>query len=627
MSFAAPAFLPLLLLTSIPLLIHIFSRVRLQRREFPSLRLLEAVRRERFSFIRLKELLLLILRTLALLALVLIPARPFLHRRAGLLPESDFVVILDDSWSMGWGSRWERAITIARHLLATAGPGRRAALLTASGRWSDSTLSERPPASRRLDSLAVSTAAVILDSSIARAWRIGGDRVTVYCITDLQQQALRTLRPAADRPVRLIDVGDDDAANVTVVSVQPDIRLPPPGRSVRIKAEFANHADRQLTGTALLDVNGRIEQRSIELPPRATTVCNFSLDLAGPATHTARVQFRSDSLALDNDRWSIINLPAQRRLLLVETDSGSGRFITAALGSESLGWFDISTISPAQLGRFDLRRYDCILVTDAGGLSPAAFDRIQLALQAGTGILLMLGPATAPGMTLMPWFEVTGTAQPAGFQTIGSVDTTAALLEIFRPADFAAVRFFRYARVLARSARPLVSLADNSPAVLAGADGRLIVWTFAADLNHSDIVLRAVFVPLLHRCLTAVAGGNSNRDRLVGETLRVATADPAATTVQTPGGSDIGIVRTAGGQPVIEYARTTTPGIYILAGQPLAVNPDPAEGDLQRFEPAELAQRGWVVTEEIGGGAIDLIPLLLWLAVAAFAAELILLCI
>jgi len=133
MGFSAPGLLPFAALAAIPVVIHILSRLRLKRAEFPSLLLLTTAKHERFSWLRLKELLLLIFRTLALLGLLLALARPFVrHRLPGLGRANDLIVVLDDSYSMSKPSQWQRALAVARELLNSLGPGRRAALIVSS---------------------------------------------------------------------------------------------------------------------------------------------------------------------------------------------------------------------------------------------------------------------------------------------------------------------------------------------------------------------------------------------------------------------------------------------------------------------------------------------------------------
>ncbi len=626
MGFAAPGLLPLALLAAIPLLIHIFSRVRLRRHDFPSLRLLEAVRRERFSFVRLKEILLLILRTLALLALLLVPARPALRAAGAGLPPGDFVVLLDDSYSMGWGTRWPRAVAAARRLLEGAGSGRRCALLTASGRAGDTVLTDRPARLLELlDTLAVSLTAARLDSGLARAARLGGGRVTVFAVTDLQSRALPAGRSDSLTPVSFVDVGRDNPANVAVIEVAPENRLPVPGSPVRIRAEFANRSNRTFAGTAVIDAAGRVEQTDLELPPRAVSAHTFALALDQPGEHVVRVEFRSDSLAADNTGWAVLTVPERLRLLVVETPGAPARFVTAALGPDSASHFSVTVAPAGALGRLDPRRFDCALVTDAGALSAADLDRLNLGLQSGTGLLLMLGPGTRPGFSFAPWFEVTGAARPAGFNTVASLDTLAVALEIFQPRDFRSTRFFAHALVRPLDARPIAALSDNAPLLLEAAAGRLIVWAFAADTTQTDLVYRAPFVPLLHRCLAAIAGAELRSPRRVGDTLRVPVTDPGATAVETPSGRAPADVVTRAGRALLEFGATAEPGIYRLGGRSVAVNLDPDESDLERADPAALAARGYIVVKEVGPRATDLVPLLLWAAAAAFAAEMLLL--
>ncbi|MEO0005537.1 MAG: BatA domain-containing protein, partial [candidate division WOR-3 bacterium] len=82
MRFFSPQFFWLLPLAAIPFIIHLLSRLRLRRKDFPSLLLLQTVRRERFSWLRLKEIILLVLRTLTLLLLLFALTRPYLPVRS-----------------------------------------------------------------------------------------------------------------------------------------------------------------------------------------------------------------------------------------------------------------------------------------------------------------------------------------------------------------------------------------------------------------------------------------------------------------------------------------------------------------------------------------------------------------
>src|SRR6185503_20093933 len=100
-SFLNPAFLWALPVASIPVIIHLLSRRRLPEISFPTTRFLKALEPNEVRRLRLRELLLLLLRTLALLFLVLAFARPSLTPRSAVTHAAAAVgILVDDSASM-----------------------------------------------------------------------------------------------------------------------------------------------------------------------------------------------------------------------------------------------------------------------------------------------------------------------------------------------------------------------------------------------------------------------------------------------------------------------------------------------------------------------------------------------
>jgi hypothetical protein len=69
----------------------------------------------------------------------------------------------------------------------------------------------------------------------------------------------------------------------------------------------------------------------------------------------------------------------------------------------------------------------------------------------------------------------------------------------------------------------------------------------------------------------------------------------------------------------------SVPGEWDAGGQLFAVNVVADEGDLTRVEPGRCAALGYRVATAAGSDTSDLSQLLLWLALAAFAAEMLLL--
>jgi hypothetical protein len=628
MGFGAGALLPFVALAAIPLLIHILSRLRLQRAQFPSLLLLENVRRERFSWLRLKELLLLILRTLALLALLLALTRPFIRLRLpGLGRAGDVVVVLDDSYSMRYGSRWLRATAALRGLLAGMGTGQRAVLLRSSDRAAVRDWEKPDWILRRVDSLAPTWTAAVLEPSLRRATALARERgAEVVVVTDLQARALPdTLQPRAGTRVVLIDVGDDRAENAGITGVATVDRFPLAGRPVRMKAELANRSRAAATRTAVLALGTRREEKVVALPGQARQPVEFELAYSDTAPVAARFELRSDSLAADDGRWLAVTLLARVRVLVVQSAAVPARYVIDALGQDSLARFALTVVSSAELGRTDLQRFGVAVITDAAALSRADWTRLAFHIQSGGAALLMAGAAPEDSNAGQGLVRFLGTARPAGFVSAAFVDTTHPALDVLGRQGLAQARFYSHARLAAGAGRVLAGLVDGDPLVVEPGGGRLMVWAFAPVPEQTDLVYKAAFVPFLHRSLVYLAGSQTRTDYLVGDTVRMMLDSGGAVAIDGPDRKYLVQPVATRGRPELVFAGTDEPGCYRVGQRLFAVNVDADEGELERADPGRLARLGYEVRRTGTGQDSDLTQLLLFLAAGAFALELLLL--
>lgn len=649
MGFGAASLLPLAALAAIPVVIHILSRLRLKRAEFPSLLLLQTARRERFSWLKLKEVLLLIFRTLALLGLLLAVARPFVrHRLPGLGRTNDLVMVLDDSYSMALPLPWQRAQALARELLTSLGPERRALLLTASGQTPTAEAQWQNP--RKLlplvDSLQPSYAAPTLGPALKRAVELAKPaQAEVVVVTDLQARALPSdWRPPREVTTTLVSFALPDPGNLGVTRVYTEERFPVAGRATRIKADFTNYGPQAITRTALLVLDNRREELALSLKPRSTATVTFESALADSGYHIVEVSLRGDSLEPDNTRWLAVCLPGQLSVLVVETPTAPARYLLDALGPDSSSVFRLNTVARSELSRQDLRRFAAVVVTDAGALGRADRNRLSSYLRAGgTALLMLAGPA--PDSSLPDLWERTpvldgqvrtrGLSNPAGFLTIASVDTTHPALQVLSLDDLRQTRFFKHVLLEPEGSRVLARLSDREPLMLESPDGRLVTWTFTLTPEYTDLVFKAAFVPLLHRTLLHLASYELRSDYLVGDTIHAPVSGSGPVPVSTPGANTTLTPQPGLGRAQIDLTSTPTPGIYRVADRPYAVNVLPAEGDLTQARADALKDQGYRLWSAADNplstaqnlGSSDLSLAFLWLAALALAAELLLLAI
>ena len=132
MAFLAPIFFAALAAAAIPILIHLTQRERKQVIEFPSLMFLEKIPYQSVRRRRIRHWFLLMMRAAAIALLDAACARPFMPGGSSAIAAAggnrELAILLDNSASMGYGDRWQRAVDAARRAVGSMTTGDRATL-------------------------------------------------------------------------------------------------------------------------------------------------------------------------------------------------------------------------------------------------------------------------------------------------------------------------------------------------------------------------------------------------------------------------------------------------------------------------------------------------------------------
>jgi hypothetical protein len=611
MRFLAPGFLLLLPLAFLPVIIHLLSRFRLRRLPFPSLLLLQTVRRQRFSWLRLREIVLLVLRTLALLFLLFALSRPYLPRLLPGLKTEDLLVILDDSYSMGYGSRWTHARLAAQRFINAA--ARPQLILTSQP---DTIFTGKKLLGNLLDTLQPTPTAPTLTRALNRAFaesRTGTPPLVL--ITDLQRVALPETglgKPPA--PLHIVHLGRSEFVNAGIQRLYLDNKF--------IRAQITNYSTRPITRTVRLRRNNNVEEQTINIAPRTTTTVSFTTPHAGPGLDTGCVTITADSLPLDDSRYFAFTVPAQVPLLIVRTAAAWDRYLNLVLAADRTGQFLPTTVDLAELRRLDLRRYPLLIITDAAALQSGDWDRVEFYLGAGGAALIIAGTPLPDLSGLNRLLKSRGFNRPTGFLTVARIDTTHPILNIFQPQDFSSARFFAVNRL--SGGRDLMQLSSGDPLIIELPEKRLIVWTFVPAPSATDFVFKAPFAPLFIRTLNYLTTATLRTEYTIGDTIVLPVKSTAPVTLSTPEG--IVSLSPLPGQPRprVVFSALRTPGIYRVDSVAVAVNPDAREGDLAPL-PDNLLPRTGITVQNQALPAADLTAPLLFLALLAFVFEMVIL--
>ncbi|HVH67012.1 MAG TPA: BatA domain-containing protein [Gemmatimonadales bacterium] len=327
MTFLHPWALAALVAAAIPALLHLLEHRVPPEAAFPPLRYLTEAERQSARRLKLRHLLLLILRTLLILAIVLAAARPLVHSRlsTGAVHEpTALAVILDDSPSSGvvvdGRPVLERLKATARASLARATTADRLWLVLADGvvRAGSreallATVDSAGVSPYRLDLTAAVRGAILLVNAEPLSGR------EVHIVSDLQRTALGPGRLTVPRGVR-------------VLAVAPPDHVPPPNRGIGSVRVTDGAVAISVVGTpdagagrVTLSLGGREVGRALAAP--GSTV-SLTLPPLGSGWWLGEAALDADELRADDRRplvWRVAP-PAH-----VSASPSAGPFVGAAL--------------------------------------------------------------------------------------------------------------------------------------------------------------------------------------------------------------------------------------------------------------------------------------------------------
>ena len=124
-SFLSPIFLIGLAAVSLPVIAHLISRKSGFKKRFPAVRFLLALQGEMATRSRLKDLILLLLRALIIVLIALLFAKPslFSFSRAEISEPRSLALVIDNSFSMGYGENFKNAKEEAGRIIDSAPDG------------------------------------------------------------------------------------------------------------------------------------------------------------------------------------------------------------------------------------------------------------------------------------------------------------------------------------------------------------------------------------------------------------------------------------------------------------------------------------------------------------------------
>lgn len=410
MTFLNPFLLVALAAASIPLLLHLLNLRKLRTVEFSSLRFLKELQKSRIRRLKLRQILLLILRTLLVVFAVLAFARPAFRGSLGLPgahAATSAVIVIDNSFSMGvrdnQGSRYRQAQKGALDVVDLLEDNDEAWLLPMTD---PASAIDREP-SRNREALKASINAIPLDyrrADLGDALRSAvlildkSDQLNkeLYIITDAQrtnaQGVIDSLKIiAAGTRVYLLPIGSDDDApeNIGLDSIRILSSVFEIGKPVEVRGWVHNYGSRDAenVGVTLTLNDERLAQSAVTVPAGRSVAVNLSASPKRAGGQSGYLEIQGDALEADNRRYFAFPVLDRVRVAVAGSPE-SMRFLGTVV--DLFGSLMVATkVSPAALGSIDLTKTSAVVIADA---TVADASRLASFVEGGGGLVIYGGP-------------------------------------------------------------------------------------------------------------------------------------------------------------------------------------------------------------------------------------------
>ena len=397
MSFLYPSFLWAIAGLSIPIIIHLFYFRRFKKVYFSNTKFLQEIKEETSSRSRLKNLLVLLMRCLALAALVFAFAQPFLKKddkvRVG---EKAISIFVDNSFSMNGERQNIPLIDIAkeraRDIVNAYTESDKFQILTQDFDGKYQRTLTKDDALTTIDQITPSPAVHQLTQVINRQKQVlKGDNQISYLISDFQK-SITNLVGLQDTTmeVNLIPIQGINSRNVSIDSVWFVSPVPMINQNNALVVRLHNYGDDDVESVKLSILKDGQERpiglMDVAAGSSATDTINLSIATTG--THQAEIKILDYPIQFDDSYFISFEVAEKINILSID-EGGANRYLDALFKGISYFQINHQNLSQTQYQEFDNNQL--IILHDLRTISSGLASELLQYIKAGGKVLVFPG--------------------------------------------------------------------------------------------------------------------------------------------------------------------------------------------------------------------------------------------
>ncbi|MBS1514204.1 MAG: BatA and WFA domain-containing protein [Bacteroidetes bacterium] len=646
MTFLNPAILFALFAISIPIIIHFFNLRKLKKVKFSTLMFLKELQKSKMKRIKLKQLLLLLFRILAIVFLVLAFANPVYKSAAGNDSSSSAIIVIDNSFSMSakdaYGEYLEQAKTSANDIISSLNPSDEIYVISSSeiGKqspryWTNTQSNYRDSLKNISISYKDFDMLQCLEYSKSLLSKTTTLNKSLYIISDFQKNNFteaKSLSGFSDYSILAVNIGKREVNNISLEDIKIESALIEQGRDVKISVNVRNYSKYNLSnktlriyskntdslftlkGEKVVDLQSS-ENKKVELTFKAEKAGNNS-----GMIELAIDNAQDDEIKYDNKIYFSFYIPEKYKIGLAGSDT---KFIKLAIesatsmiadsGKTKNNLFDVSELSSLS----NLSSYNIIFLSGAEKINPADAEQLSSFINNG-GTAYIFPPQNADINSYNSFFTKINSAK------LGNLNSDA---EANKPLKFGRVNFehpllsgiFKNEKLNFTSEKfildspefknyfsiipgekdvTLIELSNNKPFLIENniGQGRILLSSISASDKMSDFPMKSIFVPLIVRGVFYSQGNVNKNSYIIGKNnvIGLNKFSKIAEAVNSQNNKEIYKTQSPSSYIALPFSSfASQPGIYYFrdslnSKSEFALNANPNESSLAKEEQKEI---------------------------------------
>lgn len=523
MNFLYPAFLFALVALAIPVIIHFFNFRKYKTLYFSNVSLLKLIKQESRKKSRLKQLIMLAARLLAVACLVFAFSRPYLplNNHNSQAAQQVVAIYIDNTFSMKnvneKGQLLEQAKLKAIEAANAYRQGAQFILLTSDFLPQHQHVLTREQFIQQVSEIKESPRSPLFSEVYSQAVKSAAagpkkaDRI-LYFLSDFQKNSMNLdiLKPDTAVWSYMLPLRSEKANNLLIDSCWFEVPVRRIGQQERLFVRLKNLSDQAYQNIPIrLNINDSLRSISnVSIAGRQDTTVELSYTNNSDGIQLCKVELDDYPIIYDNAWFMSYKVRGTLKALGIFNPSlNSSDYLKALFSEDELVSYDEYPESNVQIGQ--LKNYQCIFMLGNGHISSGLKSELISFVEQGGSLVLIPGRTgnTADFNALLTGLNGhTIAAYDTSSMSISEINYSHALYnEVFKKqednADLPLIRgFYRFSEQISKVENPVLKFRNgkNALASFRYGNGQVYSFAFPVDKDNMNFVRHMIFVPTIY---------------------------------------------------------------------------------------------------------------------------------